>query len=72
MANVYFAPYGVGLGHASRLVMVAERLKYLGIAFKFSTFGEAAKYLSCLGYPCNVVPPMEFGWTSEGHFSISS
>jgi UDP-N-acetylglucosamine--N-acetylmuramyl-(pentapeptide) pyrophosphoryl-undecaprenol N-acetylglucosamine transferase len=52
--------------------MVAERLKYLGVAFRFSTFGEAAKYLSCLGYPCNVVPPMEFGWTSEGHFSISS
>jgi UDP-N-acetylglucosamine--N-acetylmuramyl-(pentapeptide) pyrophosphoryl-undecaprenol N-acetylglucosamine transferase len=72
LANVYFAPYGVGLGHASRLVMVAERLQYLGVAFKFSTFGEAANYLSCLGYPCNVVPPMEFGWTSEGHFSISS
>jgi UDP-N-acetylglucosamine--N-acetylmuramyl-(pentapeptide) pyrophosphoryl-undecaprenol N-acetylglucosamine transferase len=72
LANVYFAPYGVGLGHASRLVMIAEGLQYLGVTFKFSTFGEAARYLSCLGYSCNIVPPMEFGWTSEGHFSISS
>jgi UDP-N-acetylglucosamine--N-acetylmuramyl-(pentapeptide) pyrophosphoryl-undecaprenol N-acetylglucosamine transferase len=72
LANVYFAPYGVGLGHASRLIMVAEGLQCTGVAFKFSTFGEAARYLSCLGYPCNIVPPMEFGWTSEGHFSISS
>lgn len=72
MANVYFAPYGVGLGHASRLIMIAEGLQNLGIEFKFSTFGEAARYLSCLGYSCSIVPPMEFGWTSEGHFSIST
>jgi UDP-N-acetylglucosamine--N-acetylmuramyl-(pentapeptide) pyrophosphoryl-undecaprenol N-acetylglucosamine transferase len=72
LANVYFAPYGVGLGHASRLIMVAEGLRNFGIEFKFSTFGEAAKYLSCLGYSCNIVPPMEFGWTSEGQFSIST
>jgi UDP-N-acetylglucosamine--N-acetylmuramyl-(pentapeptide) pyrophosphoryl-undecaprenol N-acetylglucosamine transferase len=72
LANVYFAPYGVGLGHASRLIMIAEGLQSLGIEFKFSTFGEAARYLSCLGYSCNIVPPMEFGWTSEGHFSIST
>jgi UDP-N-acetylglucosamine--N-acetylmuramyl-(pentapeptide) pyrophosphoryl-undecaprenol N-acetylglucosamine transferase len=72
LANVYFAPYGVGLGHASRLIMVAEGLQNLGIEFKFSTFGEAARYLSCLGYPCDIVPSIEFGWTSEGHFSIST
>jgi UDP-N-acetylglucosamine--N-acetylmuramyl-(pentapeptide) pyrophosphoryl-undecaprenol N-acetylglucosamine transferase len=72
LANVYFAPYGVGLGHASRLVMVAEGLQNFGIEFKFSTFGEAARYLLCLGYSCNIVPPMEFGWTSEGQFSIST
>jgi UDP-N-acetylglucosamine--N-acetylmuramyl-(pentapeptide) pyrophosphoryl-undecaprenol N-acetylglucosamine transferase len=72
LANVYFAPYGVGLGHASRLIMIAEGLQSLGIEFKFSTFGEAARYLSGLGYSCNIVPPMEFGWTSDGHFSIST
>jgi UDP-N-acetylglucosamine--N-acetylmuramyl-(pentapeptide) pyrophosphoryl-undecaprenol N-acetylglucosamine transferase len=72
LANVYFTPYGVGLGHASRLIMIAEGLQNLGIEFKFSTFGEAATYLSRLGYSCNIVPPVDFGWTSEGHFSIST
>jgi UDP-N-acetylglucosamine--N-acetylmuramyl-(pentapeptide) pyrophosphoryl-undecaprenol N-acetylglucosamine transferase len=72
LANVYFAPYGVGLGHASRLIMIAEGLQNLGIEFKFSTFGEAVSYLSRLGYSCNIVPPMDFGWTSEGQFSIST
>ena len=72
MARVYFTPYGVGLGHASRLMMVAEQLRNLGTASKFSSFGEAAKYVSSLGYDCNLVPSLDFVWTSEGHFSITS
>jgi UDP-N-acetylglucosamine--N-acetylmuramyl-(pentapeptide) pyrophosphoryl-undecaprenol N-acetylglucosamine transferase len=52
--------------------MIAEGLHSSGIEFKFSTFGEAARYLSGLGYSCNIVPPIEFGWTSDGHFSIST
>jgi UDP-N-acetylglucosamine--N-acetylmuramyl-(pentapeptide) pyrophosphoryl-undecaprenol N-acetylglucosamine transferase len=72
LAKVYFTPYGVGLGHASRLMMVAERLRNSGEATRFSSFGEAAKYVSTFGYECNLVPPMEFVWTSEGHFSIKS
>jgi UDP-N-acetylglucosamine--N-acetylmuramyl-(pentapeptide) pyrophosphoryl-undecaprenol N-acetylglucosamine transferase len=72
LAKVYFTPYGVGLGHASRLMLLAEQLQNLGTESKFSSFGEAAKYVSCLGYDCNLIPSMEFVWTSEGHFSISS
>jgi UDP:flavonoid glycosyltransferase YjiC (YdhE family) len=66
----YFAPYGVGLGHASRLVMVADQLKKAGVNIIFSTFGEAASYVRMHGYECATVPPMEFAWGSDGGFSV--
>ncbi len=66
----YFAPYGVGLGHASRLVMVANELKRAGAEAKFSSFGEAAGYISMHGYQCSTVPPVEFAWSMEGGLSV--
>ncbi|HET7390560.1 MAG TPA: nucleotide disphospho-sugar-binding domain-containing protein [Nitrososphaeraceae archaeon] len=70
MAKAYLTPYGVGLGHASRLVMVADRLQRMGIVIRFSSFGEAATYISMQGYKCIAVPPVEFAWNMEGEFSI--
>ncbi|HEY6883395.1 MAG TPA: hypothetical protein VI278_05080 [Nitrososphaeraceae archaeon] len=70
MAKAYLTPYGVGLGHASRLVMVADRLQRMGIVTRFSSFGEAATYISMQGYRCIAVPPVEFAWNMEGEFSI--
>ena len=66
MAKAYFTPYGVGLGHASRLIMVASRLQRTGVVIRFSSFGEAAAYISMQGYDCVVVPPVEFAWDMEG------
>jgi UDP-N-acetylglucosamine--N-acetylmuramyl-(pentapeptide) pyrophosphoryl-undecaprenol N-acetylglucosamine transferase len=70
LAKAYLTPYGVGLGHASRLVMVADRLQRMGVVIKFSSFGEAATYISMQGYKCIAVPPVEFAWNMEGEFSI--
>ncbi|HZC20706.1 MAG TPA: nucleotide disphospho-sugar-binding domain-containing protein [Nitrososphaeraceae archaeon] len=70
MAKAYLTPYGVGLGHASRLVMVADRLQKMGMVIRFSSFGEAATYISMQGYKCIAVPPVEFAWNMEGEFSI--
>ncbi|MBV9177108.1 MAG: hypothetical protein JO297_08720 [Nitrososphaeraceae archaeon] len=70
MAKAYLTPYGVGLGHASRLVMVADRLQKMGMVIRFSSFGEAATYISTQGYKCIAVPPVEFAWNVEGEFSI--
>ena len=70
MAKAYFTPYGVGLGHASRLMMVAQKLQNSGVIIRFSSFGEAALYLSMQGYECVTVPPVEFAWSIEGEFSI--
>jgi UDP-N-acetylglucosamine--N-acetylmuramyl-(pentapeptide) pyrophosphoryl-undecaprenol N-acetylglucosamine transferase len=68
--SAYFAPYGVGLGHASRLLMVADHLRQEGINIQFSSYGEAASYVSMLGYKCATVSPVEFAWSMEGGFSV--
>ena len=70
MGLAYFAPYGVGLGHASRLVMVADELRKNGSNAKFSSFGEAANYIIMRGYRCSMVAPVEFAWSMEGGFSV--
>jgi UDP-N-acetylglucosamine--N-acetylmuramyl-(pentapeptide) pyrophosphoryl-undecaprenol N-acetylglucosamine transferase len=66
----YLAPYGVGLGHASRLLMVADQLKQEGMDVQFSSYGEAASYVSRRGYKCATVSPVEFAWSIEGGFSV--
>ena len=70
MAKAYLTPYGVGLGHASRLMLVADRLKNFNTIVKFSSYGEAARYISMYGYKCITVPPVEFSWSLGGDFSI--
>ncbi|MGI0005754.1 MAG: glycosyltransferase [Nitrososphaera sp.] len=70
MGTAYLAPYGVGLGHASRLVMVADHLRQDDVDVRFSSYGEAASYISMRGYRCATVPPVEFAWSAEGGFSI--
>lgn len=70
MAKAYLTPYGVGLGHASRLMLVADRLKNCDVIIKFSSYGEAATYISMHGYECKTVPPVEFTWSQRGDFSI--
>jgi UDP:flavonoid glycosyltransferase YjiC (YdhE family) len=64
------SPYGVGLGHASRMLMLAEQVRELGYEVTFSSFGEATDFLVHSGFTCEKVPPLELSWTSEGAFSI--
>jgi hypothetical protein len=70
LAKAYFTPYGVGLGHASRMMMLAERLGDSDVDIRFSSFGEGAHYISMQGYECMTVPPVEFAWSTEGGFSF--
>src|SRR6476661_3470204 len=78
MARAYLAPYGVGLGHASRLLSISERLKKDNITIKFSSYGEAVSYINNHGYECVEVPPIEFAWGKSGfsrnkkHFVVQS
>jgi len=72
MQRVYLAPYGVGLGHASRLLILAENIKEPGIELRFSSFGEARNYIMGQGFECEKVPPVEFMWGRDGEFSVMS
>lgn len=72
MQRVYLAPYGVGLGHASRLILLAETLNKPSIQIRFSSFGEASFYIRGQGYDCNIVPPVEFHWGKTGEFSVKN
>lgn len=70
--KVYFTPYGVGLGHASRLITIADNVKDNNINIKFSSFGEAVDFISRNGYNCNQVPPVDFSWSPQGSFSMKN
>jgi UDP-N-acetylglucosamine--N-acetylmuramyl-(pentapeptide) pyrophosphoryl-undecaprenol N-acetylglucosamine transferase len=70
VTGVYLAPYGVGLGHASRLALVGQQLSENGVRVRFSSYGEAASYIQRHGFACNIVPSVEFAWSGEGGFSI--
>ncbi len=72
MGKVYFTPYGVGLGHASRLLILASNLKESGVDCRFSSFGEAENYINRHGFDCKKVPPVEFLWGRDGEFSVKS
>lgn len=50
--------------------MVADQLKKSGVDVRFSSFGEAARYVRMHGYECLMVPPMEFAWGIDGGFSV--
>jgi UDP-N-acetylglucosamine--N-acetylmuramyl-(pentapeptide) pyrophosphoryl-undecaprenol N-acetylglucosamine transferase len=70
LSKIYISPYGVGLGHASRMLMLAEQVRDLGYEVTFSSFGEATDFLIHSGFTCKKVPPLELSWTTEGAFSI--
>jgi len=72
MAKAYFTPYGVGLGHASRLVTIASHLNRDKVSVRFSSYGEAASYVQMHGFKCNSVPAVELAWSDESGFSIKS
>jgi len=72
LARIYFTPYGVGLGHASRLLNVANFLKEDKTKIRFSTFGEPVNYIINSGYECMNVPSIDFSWSNEGSFSLKN
>lgn len=69
MKRVYIGVYGVGLGHASRMVQVADRLKNDKL-LRFSSFGDAVEYIRTHGYSCIRVPSVEFGWDPNQGFDV--
>lgn len=71
MNKVYIALYGVGLGHASRMLLVANKLAQFA-DIKFSSFGDAVNYINMHGFECFNVPAVEFAWSADSGFSIKN
>jgi UDP-N-acetylglucosamine--N-acetylmuramyl-(pentapeptide) pyrophosphoryl-undecaprenol N-acetylglucosamine transferase len=69
MTRVYIGCFGSGLGHASRMLDVAARLKEMGATVEFSSSGEVAFLLRRNGYRCNEVPLADVKYKSNGEFS---
>ncbi|MGH9918021.1 MAG: hypothetical protein ACRD6W_03980, partial [Nitrososphaerales archaeon] len=54
--KVYIAAFGSGMGHASRMVALAEELLAAGDEVIFSSSGEVTNWLRGKGFRCNDVP----------------
>ncbi len=50
--------------------MIAEQLQNLGVNLRFSSSGEAVRYISMHGFDCLPIPPVELAWSIDGGFSI--
>jgi UDP-N-acetylglucosamine--N-acetylmuramyl-(pentapeptide) pyrophosphoryl-undecaprenol N-acetylglucosamine transferase len=72
MARAYFAPYGVGLGHANRLVTIANRLNGNKASIEFSSYGEAESFIKMHGFTCKLSPAIELVWSGDNGFSIKN
>ncbi len=60
---IYLPSYGSGLGHVSRLSVIASELRTKGYPVRFSSFGDGARYLKEQGYECDICPEIDVGWT---------
>lgn len=69
--RVYLAAFGSGMGHASRMSVLAERLRSLGDEVAFSSSGEVANWLRSRGYLCNEIPLVDVEFTGAGAFSAT-
>ena len=71
LRRVYFAVFGSGLGHASRIVEIADHLRREGDEFRYSCSGQALDYIESHSGGASVVesPSLDVEWTEEGSFS---
>ncbi|GBC74798.1 UDP-N-acetylglucosamine--N-acetylmuramyl-(pentapeptide) pyrophosphoryl-undecaprenol N-acetylglucosamine transferase [archaeon HR06] len=63
--KIYIAVFGSGLGHASRMLKMAEELKGVEVRFS-STSKEASSYIRRKGYICYDIPLIDVSWREGG------
>jgi UDP-N-acetylglucosamine--N-acetylmuramyl-(pentapeptide) pyrophosphoryl-undecaprenol N-acetylglucosamine transferase len=64
--KVYFAPCGIGLGHAGRCLPIAKKLANKKVEIVFSTYREGIDYVEREGYPLLKAPPIGFQVRPDG------
>jgi UDP-N-acetylglucosamine--N-acetylmuramyl-(pentapeptide) pyrophosphoryl-undecaprenol N-acetylglucosamine transferase len=56
--RVYFAPNGIGLGHAGRSIPIAKRLLHRNAKVMFSTYLDGIRYVENERFPLVKAPPI--------------
>jgi UDP:flavonoid glycosyltransferase YjiC (YdhE family) len=69
--RLYFAIFGSGLGHVTRVLEIARCLQREGDEFRYSCSDQALNYLNTHGQAEKVLksPSLDVKWTEEGSFS---
>lgn len=70
--KVYFSVIGIGLGHMTRCLAIAERLKRNGVECVFSSYGHASDIASSLGYRTYRSIPMSWFQDENGVVDFES
>ncbi len=68
--KVYVGSFGSGLGHATRMLEVADVLRRSGVEVMFSSSGEVVAMIRGRGYRCNSIPLADVRYTENGAFSL--
>ncbi|HUV33723.1 MAG TPA: glycosyltransferase family protein, partial [Candidatus Desulfaltia sp.] len=69
-SRIYFSPCGIGLGHASRSVPIAQEVVKRGGSVLFSTYLEAVDYVQKYGLPVVAAPPIQMENDPTGSIDI--
>jgi UDP-N-acetylglucosamine--N-acetylmuramyl-(pentapeptide) pyrophosphoryl-undecaprenol N-acetylglucosamine transferase len=71
LRRIYFAVFGSGLGHVTRVLEIAERVRRDGDEFRYSCSLQALSYLGTREARRNILesPPLDVEWTEGGRFS---
>ena len=69
MRKFYFPTFGSGLGHATRVHALAEKLKQSGDEFLYSSFEEGLDFFHAKGERVYECPSIDLRWSDAGGFS---
>ncbi len=69
-ARVYFGPCGIGLGHVSRMLPIAQEVRRMGAEVLFSTYLEGMDYVRRLGFPVAAAPPISMSNDPSGSVDL--
>lgn len=71
MSKAYFAVFGSGLGHATRMLEIARSIGEAGVAVRLSCSGQGLRYIRADSPEADSVecPVLDVEWTEEGSFA---
>lgn len=70
MLRLYIGCFGSGLGHAARMLEVADFVSRRGGEVIFSSSNEVTRMIERRGYVCNDLPLADVRYSEEGAFSL--